>query len=311
MSSLALSGMAADKLKALIVDGQNNHGAWPKITVMMKDYLEQSGKFTVDVVRSRYIWQAGGFKEFLPLAGANASEERKQPEADSDFKPEFGKYDVVINNFGYKAADWPEETRRALEEYMKAGGGLVIVHAADNCFPKWEEYNRMIGVGGWGGRTEKDGPYVYYNNEGKIVRDPSPGKCGAHGQRTEFLITMRNLEHPITRGLPKEWRTSTDECYSFLRGPAENMTILATACDRPELEQAGRHEPMLMTIEYGKGRVFHTCLGHDDRTCEGVGFIVTLLRGTEWAATGEVTIPVPDDFPTAEKTTYRKYTRQP
>ena len=167
----------------------------------------------------------------------------------------------------------------------------------------------MIGVGGWGGRTPENGPYVYYNNEGKEIRDISPGKCGTHWKRTEFRIIMRNLEHPITKGLPKEWLTSVDECYSYLRGPAENMTILATACDSPSLKKAGRHEPMLMTIEYGKGRVFHTCLGHDDKSCEGVGFIVTFLRGTEWAATGRVTTPVPADFPNAEKTTYRKYTR--
>ena len=309
VAGLALSSSAAEKLKALIIDGQNNHGAWPKTTVMMKDYLENTGQYTVDVVRSKYIWKAGGFKKYLPLAGANSSEELKQPKTDPDFKPNFSRYNVVINNFGYKAADWLESTQKALEEYMKNGGAMVVVHAADNCFPKWKEYNRMIGVGGWGGRTPENGPYVYFNNDGKEIRDISPGKCGAHGKKSEFKITMRNLEHPITKGLPKEWLTSVDECYSYLRGPAENMTVLATACDSPALQKAGRHEPMLMTIDYGKGRVFHTCLGHDDKSCEGVGFIVTFLRGTEWAATGKVTTPVPSDFPAADKTTYRKYTR--
>ncbi|MDA3923692.1 MAG: ThuA domain-containing protein [Kiritimatiellae bacterium] len=311
VAGLALSSIAAGKLKALIVDGQNNHGAWPKTTVMMKDYLEDSGMYTVDVVRSKYTWKAGDFKEFLPLAGANASEELKQPKTDPEFKPDFSKYDVVINNFGYKAADWPESTQRAFEEYMNSGGGLAVVHAADNCFPKWKEYNRMIGVGGWGGRTPENGPYVYLNNEGKEIRDNSVGKCGAHGKKNEFKITMRNLEHPITKGFPEEWKTSVDECYSYLRGPAEQMTVLATACDTPALQKAARNEPMLMTINYGKGRVFHTCLGHDDKSCEGVGFIVTFMRGTEWAATGKVTTPVPADFPTLDKTTYRKYARKP
>ena len=55
-----------------------------------------------------------------------------------------------------------------------------------------------------------------------------------------------------------------------------------------------------MVIKYGEGRVFHTTLGHADYSMNCVGFVTTLLRGTEWAATGEVTIAVPEDFPSAE-----------
>ena len=85
------------------------------------------------------------------------------------------------------------------------------------------------------------------------------------------------------------------------------MTIIATAFSSPELNGTGRHEPMLMVLDYGKGRVFHTTLGHEDYSFEGVGFQTTLLRGIEWAATGKVTIPVPEDFPTAETATSRKF----
>lgn len=105
----------------------------------------------------------------------------------------------------------------------------------------------MIGLGGWGDRDEKSGPFVYYNKEGKVVRDTSPGKAGKHMPAHEFLVTIRNHEHPITKGLPGAWMQSKDECYSRLRGPAENLTILATGCDSPELQAAGRHEPVLMT----------------------------------------------------------------
>jgi type 1 glutamine amidotransferase len=139
------------------------------------------------------------------------------------------------------------------------------------------------------------------------VRDESPGKCGHHGPQNEFKVTMRDKEHPITRGLPDFWIHSKDECYSKLRGPAENLTVLATACDSPELQAAGRHEPMLMTIGYHKGRVFHTTLGHDTEAFEGVGFIVTFLRGAEWAATGKVTQEIPKDFPTADGPKARKF----
>lgn len=298
---LALPASAAEKLKALIVDGQNNHAVWPKSTVMMKQYLEDSGLFEVEVARVKFISNYKREEAWLPLAGAGESEKSDKPLPDPDFSPDFSKYDIVVSNFGFGAADWPEATRLKFESYMKEGGGLVAVHAANNAWGGWPEFNKMIGLGGWGGRNEKAGPYVYYNAEGKVIRDDSPGKCGGHGPQGEFLITMRDKEHPITRGVPDFWMHSKDECYSTLRGPAENMTILATAADTPALQKAGRNEPMLMVIDYGKGRVFHTTLGHDTEAFEGVGFITTFLRGSEWAATGKVTQPIPEDFPSPEK----------
>ena len=295
------------KLKALIIDGQNNHEVWPKSTIMMKQYLEETGLFEVDIDRTKFTWKGEREKEFLPLAGVGETMDLENPKMDPDFIPQFENYDVVISNFGWKAADWPEKTQTALEKYMKAGGGFVSVHAADNSFPDWHEYNRMIGLGGWGGRDEAHGPYVYYNNNGELVRDPSPGGCGAHGPQHVFPITIRVPDHPITKGMPEKWLTTKDECYAKLRGPAENMTILATGKDVSGKAPTDRHEPMLMVIDYGKGRVFHTTLGHDDYSIESVGFIISFLRGTEWAATGKVTIPVPADFPTAEKSTSRKF----
>lgn len=304
---LSLSASSADKLKALVVDGQNNHAVWPKSTVMMKQYLENSGLFEVDVMRTRFISNYKREESWLPLAGAGESEGKDKPVPDPNFSPDFSKYNIVVSNFGFGAADWPEQTRRNLEEYMKNGGGLVAVHAANNSWGNWTEFNKMIGLGGWGGRNEKSGPYVYYDAEGNVVREDGPGKCGGHGPQGEFLITMRDKTHPITKDLPDFWMHSKDECYSLLRGPAENMTILATAADTPELQKAGRNEPMLMTIQYGKGRVFHTTLGHDTEAFEGVGFIVTFLRGSEWAATGKVTQAIPKDFPSAEKSTMRGF----
>jgi Trehalose utilisation len=305
---LSPSGLrGAEESKVLIVDGQNNHDVWPKATLMMKQYLEDTGLFTVDIARTRYVWKSEREAALLPLAKAGESIPVKKPQADPDFKPDFAKYKVVVSNFGWQAADWPEETRRTFEKYMAGGGGLVVVHAADNSWPKWPEFNKMIGVGGWGDRSEKDGPYVYYDKDGKVVRDPSPGKCGAHGPQSEFVITIRDTGHPITKGLPDFWMHGKDECYSMLRGPAENMTILATACDTPALQAAGRHEPTLMTIQYHKGRVFHTTLGHDNPALECAGFIVTLQRGAEWAATGKVTQKIPADFPGREKSSRRPF----
>lgn len=282
---VALAAVAAEaeeqKLQALIVDGQNNHQVWPKTSQMMKKYLEDSGRFTVDIATT------------APQG------------TDSDYKPEFADYDVVISN--YNGAPWPEETQRAFEQYMRGGGGFVVVHAANNAFGDWAEYNEIIGLGGWGGRNERSGPYVYLNAAGKLVRDTSAGRGGHHGRQHPFQIIVRDDSHPVTQGMPRVWMHAKDELYDQLRGPADNMQVLATAYSSKEFGGTGRHEPMIFTVAYGQGRVFHTPMGHGDYSQECVGFITTLLRGSEWAATGEVTLPIPSDFPEQDKVSQRPF----
>lgn len=297
-----------EKLKALIIDGQNNHVMWPKTTVMMKQYLEETGLFIVDVARTAFTWKGEEYLSEFPLEGVGPTRALEEPKTDPDFRPGFSRYDVVISNFGWRAAPWPEATQRDLEQFVGNGGGLVIIHAADNSFPEWLAFNKMIGLGGWGDRTEKDGPYVYYNDAGELVRDTSAGRGGSHGPQHEYLITIRDMDHPITQGMPKQWRHARDELYDRLRGPAENMSIQATAYSDEAYKGTGRHEPMIFTVDYGQGRVFHTPMGHADYSMECVGFIVTFTRGTEWAATGKVTqTDIPGDFPTAEETRQRKF----
>jgi len=282
LAVLCLTAVAsAEPLKALIVDGQNNHGVWPTTTKMMKKYLEETGLFTVDVATT------------APKG------------TDEKFKPDFKKYAVVISNYNGDA--WPSETKQAFVDYVKGGGGFVVVHAANNSFGDWKEYNEMIGLGGWGGRSEASGPYVYINAEGKLVRDESKGRGGNHGSQHPFQIIVRDSKHPVTAGMPGEWMHMNDELYDLLRGPAENMTVLATAFADKSKGGTGRHEPMIFTVSYGKGRVFHTPMGHGKDSQECVGFITTLQRGAEWAATGKVTQKIPSDFPTADKTSARKF----
>ncbi len=304
------SPLQAQTLKALIIDGQNNHDVWPKTTAMMKDYLERTGLFKVDVERSAFTWQGEDLIGDYPFEGIKKTKIMKKPIPDPDFKPYFSKYDVVISNFGWNAAVWPEGTRAALEKYMGNGGGLVVVHAANNSWGEWKEYNKMIAIGGWGDRTEKHGPFLYYNDAGELIRDMTPGNAGSHGPQHEFVINLRDNSHPITVGLPAQWLHAKDELYDRLRGPAENVQVLATAYSDPAKKGTGRHEPMLLAINYGKGRVFHTAMGHADYSMECVGFIVTLQRGTEWAATGKVTqASTPDDFPSAEKVSQRVWAK--
>jgi hypothetical protein len=103
-------------------------------------------------------------------------------------------------------------------------------------------------------------------------------------------MVVREPDHPITRGIPRSFMQTNDELYGKLRGPAENLHVLATAFSDPATGGTGEHEPILMTIRFGKGRIFHTTLGHDVAAMNGVAFQVTLQRGAQWAATGDVTL---------------------
>lgn len=281
---LATSLQAADHAKVLIIDGQNNHD-WKTTTPVLKKYLEETGLFDVTVLTS-------------PPKGS-------PPESWSAFAPKFTDYKVVVMN--YNGELWPAPVCEAFQEYMMRGGGMVSYHAADNAFPDWQAYNEMIGIGGWGGRNEASGPTLPYIL-GKWVPDHDrKGPGGHHGKQHPFVIAIRNERHPITLGLPDRWMHAQDELYDSLRGPAPTlvMKLLATAYSAPEFDGTGLDEPALMTIMYGKGRVFHTTLGHGGDALRCVGFIVTLQRGTEWAATGKVTQKVPADFPTTEKISLR------
>ncbi|MEM7384612.1 MAG: ThuA domain-containing protein [Verrucomicrobiota bacterium] len=248
-----------EKINVLLVDGQNNHD-WKGCAPVMIATLEATGRFSIE--------------------RAIVTKDRT-----SEFFPDFTKHDVILSN--YNGIPWPEETKKAFVKYIEEGGNLVVVHAADNSFPNWKEYNQMIGVGGWGGRNEKHGPYVYWK-DGKVVRDESKGRGGSHGRPWEYKVVVRETDHPITKGLPTEFLQAKEELYDRLRGPAENMKILATAFAKGGSE---RHEPVLMTVTFGKGRIFHTVMGHDAKSMLGVAFQETFIRGTEWAATGKVTFP--------------------
>lgn len=315
-------------LKVLILEGQNNHYVWPKTTIMMKDYLEQTGLFTVDLYRMDSVWLGRKYNESRPEPYTSFIETypmndkrysiSHEPIKTSDFEMDFSPYNVIISNLGAQSPLWPDKTQKDFESYMANGGGLVVVHAANNAWGEWEEYNKMIGLGAWGGRDEKTGPYVYYNDAGEIIKNDINGVCGSHGPEYEFELTTRAPEHPIMKGLPSKWLHTQDELYERMRGPFENATILATAYAdveknappwNPNVKGIGQHVPQLIAIEYGKGRVFHTTLGHFDYSMECVGFITTFQRGTEWVATGNVTQEIPTDFPDTKIAKSRKWNK--
>ena len=120
-------------------------------------------------------------------------------------------------------------------------------------------------------------------------------------------MTTRDTDHPVTAGYPRKWHRPVDELYHGQRGPAENMHVLATGWDDPEQDGSGKHEPLIWWVPYGEGKVFTNVTGHvwhdqdDPVSMRCVGFITTLQRSVEWVATGEVTIPIPDNFPTEDE----------
>jgi type 1 glutamine amidotransferase len=276
---LGQAAAAAEKVRVLIIDGQNNH-QWEAMTPPMKADLLASGRFTVDVVTT--------------------PPKKSSPEAWNAFHPDFSKYDVVLSN--YNGDPWPESVQNALESYVAGGGGLSIIHAANNAFENWPEFNTMIGLG-W--RKNTFGDRLTIDDSGKVVRTPKgEGPGSGHGPTHAFKIVVRNPDHPITRGLPREWMHAVDELYHGQRGPAQNMEILASAYSDSAKKGTGTNEPMVWVIPYGKGRVFTTVLGHvmkgDTTAIRSVDFKTLMLRGTEWAATGKVTIPVPANFPAVD-----------
>ncbi len=274
-------------LKALLIDGQmNKHHNMALMSEAVTDYLEQTGLFAV----TRFS---------TPPRGSDMS----------GFAPRFDGFDLVVLN--YDGDDWPKATRLAFERFVRKGGGLLSVHSTDNAFPQWPAFLEMTGVGGWGGRDERWGPAIYWGEDG-LSYDRGPGKA-FHPSQHEFAVTVRDPQHPVTRDLPARWMHGKDELYSNLRGPAKNLDLLATGFADPALDnRSDRHEPVLMAITYGEGRVFHTTLGHVGKnetsrpaSIRCSGFITTLQRGAEWAASGRVSQPLPGDFPAPDRVTLR------
>jgi type 1 glutamine amidotransferase len=281
--SQVAAGEAKGKIRVVIIDGQNNHD-WRSTTPFLKKVLQDSGRFSVDVSTG-------------PLSQRDIKEKRGLPKGWQavPFPPDLSKYDVVLSN--YNGDPWPKDFQMALDDSLKNGKiQLVIVHAANNSFGGWKEYRLMIGMGWYGKNT---GDRLKVDENGKEVRVPKGEDLDpSHRYSGVFKITVRDQNHPITKGMPAEWMHAADELYDNMRGPIENVHLLATAYSKG----TKAHEPMIWTVSYGKGRVFHTPMGHDLSGMRCIGFITTLLRGTEWAATGKVSQPIPTNFPEADKT---------
>lgn len=266
-----------EKINVVIVDGFSNHD-WKQTTQVVKTILEKSDLFDVSVSTSP-----------------------SEPK-DADWKlwnPVFSDYDVVMlncNNIHNKEIRWPKHIEKQLEKYVKRGGGLYILHSANNAFADWPEYNQMIGLG-W--RKPEEGVAIQVADNGEIVKVAAgEGKSTYHGPRYDAVIQTLN-NHPINKDFPKAWLTPDMELYKFARGPAENITVLSYSQDA----ETTINWPVEWVVAYGKGKVYNSSMGHLWKgdtypvTYRCVGFQTCLIRATEWLATGTSTYALPDNFP--------------
>jgi type 1 glutamine amidotransferase len=190
-------------------------------------------------------------------------------------------YDVLLLNYkdtkaGGPDTRWSEENKKAFADFVgQAGKGLVVYHHASSAFtsgsPFDKEFEKVI-AGGW-------------------------RRQGNHGKRHEFKVTIRNADHPITRGMPAEFAHANDELYqNSVMFP--DSVVLATAFSDSAIDKknSGKHEPVVWVARNGKGRVGENVLGHDVKAMQDPGFQTLMVRCVEWAATGETHCPVPKDL---------------
>lgn len=281
--------LARHPIKVLIVDGMSNHD-WRQTTRIARAIYAKAGFFSVEV---------------------STAPDRADAAAWQAWRPRFGEYEVVLLNYnsghGSGSLRWPREREIELEEFVRSGGGLYALHAANNAFSQWPEYNRMIGTG-W--RSSGFGFALEVDASGRIVRIP-PGTGGetSHGNRADVPLRLLGA-HPIHRGYPRTFQVSSLEIYQYARGPAENCEVLSYAFDGASSGGSGRNWPVELMVAYGEGRVYNSTLGHVwagetlPNAARDMAFQTALIRATEWLARREVFFPVPAEFNTAARIAY-------
>lgn len=271
------------KVTVLIVTGQNNHD-WVRSTPVIRRLLEETGRFDVSV---------------------STSPSKDAPDdAWNDWSPKFKDHDVVLSDYNGKM--WPDPVKEDFVSYVSGGGHVVLVHAANNAFGGWREFEQMTGLL-W--RDASQGDRLYLDEALKLVRQPKgEGPGGGHGAGHAYQIATRDKQNPIFKDLPEVWMHVSDELYHAQRGPAKDVHLLATAFSSKESGGTGVHEPMVWWIPFGKGKVITLVPGHlgeNDKSptpFDCVGFRTVLQRSVEWVATDKVTIPRPKNFPGGDKT---------
>jgi hypothetical protein len=285
--SFAAAPPEGGKIKVLIIDGVSNHN-WKLNTALLRGILEPSGLFDVSVSTSPPSATSPGWDQW---------------------RPHFSDCDVVIQTYNdiHGGPPWPQEVKSAFVSFVKNGGGCFIYHSANNAFPDWPEYNDIIGLG-W--RKVDYGNALQMSADGVITTlAPGEGRATGHAPRQDVLVHTLG-DHPIHQGFPSTWKSPMLEVYYDARGPAKNIQVLSYGQD-PKYKD---YWPLEWTVTYGAGRVYASSFGHvwsdESETKQPVDLLAadeqTLIqRAIQWLARRPITVPVPPDFPTAQKTSLR------
>lgn len=248
LASLALAPQQPP-IPTLVVSGANNHD-WEWTAPEIARALTETGRFAVRVTN-----EPG--KDLVDAPRAAAA----------------GELALIV--LDYNGPRWGEAAERAFLQAVEGGVGVSVLHAANNAFPGWKEYERLVGL---------------------LWRDGT-----GHGAYHPFDVHVVDAHHPITAGMA-DLRMHPDELYHRLVfAPGAEFKVLLSAFSEPKTGGTGRHEPMGTASVFGKGRVFHTPLGHvwkgvpqSRATWADPQLRRLVARGSEWAATGTVTLaPTP------------------
>ncbi len=228
-------------IKVLLLTGQNNHD-WARSAPFCKNLMERTAEFQVDL-----------------------TDDPSSALADNS---KLSSYQLLFVD--YNGPDWSDEAKANFISSVRDGTGVCILHAANNAFPGWVEYEQICAL-------------MWREGTG-------------HGEYHKFDVKFTDPDHPIARALPPVLRGHPDELYHKMVHMHDTAYhVVATAYSSAESGGTGRDEPVVLVKEYGRGRVFHNILGHvweggGMDTFEDPNFQRLTLRGCEWAATGKVTV---------------------
>lgn len=162
-------------------------------------------------------------------------------------------YDVIVLHFmNWEVPDPGPAARANLKRVIADGKGLVLVHFACGAFQEWPEFVELAGR----------------------VWEP---KMRAHDPHGKFTVKITDARHPVMKGL-KEFEI-VDELYTCLTGKTP-IEVLAEARSKVD----GKDYPMAFVLNYGKGRVLHSVLGHDVQAFASPDVKRLFRNACAWAA---------------------------
>ncbi|MBN2138429.1 MAG: ThuA domain-containing protein [Sedimentisphaerales bacterium] len=197
------------------------------------------------------------------------------------------RYDVVASNWcawpDVTGRQWGPKAEKAFLDFVRSGKGFALFHAASATFHDWPEYQQMVGATWKLGTT-------------------------GHGTIHAFKVSIADANHPVTSGMPDFW--IKDELWHRM-GTQPKINVLCRAFSSKDKGGSGLDEPAAIWSRFGKGRCFYNILGHDEKAMRNSAWRALMLRGTEWAATGKVTIGIPEDWPGTAEQAQRRYDEPP